>query len=109
MPVGETSPGFCDEEDCPHTNSNGFRGRVCDPSCVDGIPFGTNGCGAREGRHGDLCRVCYIDVDRALANDDPVDRAIMYVMQLLRLILPLRCSCSTHALARLFCHCGISE
>ena len=80
MPVGETSPGFCDEEDCPHTNSNGFRGRVCDPSCVDGIPFGTNGCGAREGRHGDLCRVCYIDVDRALANDDPVDRAIMYVM-----------------------------
>ena len=99
----------CDEVDCPHTNSNGFRGRVCDPSCADGVPFGTNGCGAREGRHGDLCRVCYNDVDRALANDDPVDRAIMYVMQLLRLILPLRCSCSTHALARLFCHCGISE
>ena len=70
----------CDEE-CPYTNSNGFRGRVCDPSCADGVPFGTNGCGAREGRHGDLCRACYIDVQRAQNNDGPDNRAIMYVEQ----------------------------
>ena len=67
----------CDEVDCPHTNSNGFRGRACDPSCADGIPYGTNGCNARDGRHGPNCRLCYIDEDRARSNDDPDDRAIM--------------------------------
>lgn len=81
MPV-VTPASSCDVEDCPHTNSNGFRGRVCDPNCEDGIPYGTNGCGAREGRFGVLCRVCYNDVGRALANDDPDNRAIMYVKYL---------------------------
>ena len=69
----------CDEEECPYTNSIGFRGRVCDPSCADGIPFGTNGCGTRDGRHGPNCRLCYNDDARARSNDDPNDRAIMYV------------------------------
>ena len=80
MPV-EVDPtpdtATCDEEECPHMNSNGFRGRVCDPSCADGVPFGTNGCGAREGRHGENCRVCYFDMDRAISNDAAGDRAIM--------------------------------
>ena len=52
---------------------------MCDPTCATGIPFGTNGCGTREGRFGDNCRICYIDVERALANDEPDNRAIMYV------------------------------
>ena len=78
VPDGPVDPvDSCDEVDCPHTNSNGFRGRVCDPSCADGIPYGTNGCNARDGRHGPNCRVCYNDEARALANDDLDDRAIM--------------------------------
>ena len=83
MPVDVSSAEFCDEEGCPRINNDGLRGRVCDPSCADGDPYGTNGCGARQGRFGNWCRVCYVDRDRALANDDPVDRAIMYVMNLL--------------------------
>ena len=69
----------CDEMECPYTNSVGFRGRVCDPSCADGVPFGTNGCGTREGRFGGNCRLCFNDEDRARSNDDPASRAIMYV------------------------------
>ena len=76
-------PGFspalnsCDEDDCPHTNSNGIRGRVCDYSCADGVPYGTFGCGARDGAYGDYCRVCYFDQDTAIANDSADERAIM--------------------------------
>ena len=67
----------CDEDDCPHTNSDGRRGRVCDDSCADGVPYGTFGCGARDGAHGNYCRVCYFDQDLALANDSADERAIM--------------------------------
>ena len=67
----------CDEDGCPHTNSDGRRGRVCDDSCADGVPYGTFGCGARDGAHGNYCRVCYFDQDLALANDSADERAIM--------------------------------
>lgn len=52
---------------------------MCDPSCKTGDPYGTKGCGAREGRYGEDCRVCYNDVARAIKNDGDVERAIMYV------------------------------
>ena len=77
LPVEDIPAGPTCDDDCLRTNNNGFRGRVCDPTCADGDPFGTNGCGARQGRFGELCRVCYNDVDRALANDEPDNRAIM--------------------------------
>ena len=67
----------CDEDECPHTNSNGIRGRVCDDSCADGIPYGTLGCAARDGSHGNYCRVCYFDQDAAIAADSADERAIM--------------------------------
>ena len=69
----------CDEEKCPRTYSNGLRGRICDPTCKDGNPYGTKGCGAKGGQFGDLCRVCHIDENKALKNDGRVHRAIMYV------------------------------
>ena len=67
----------CDEDDCPTTYSNGLTGRVCDESCADGDPYGTNGCSAVDGKYGDYCRTCYFDRDRAISRDDPDDRAIM--------------------------------
>eukprot|EP00904_Undaria_pinnatifida_P010718 jgi/Undpi1/6777/HiC_scaffold_21.g09255.m2 len=68
---------FCDEDECPITYSNGLTGRVCDESCADGDPYGTNGCSAVDGKYGDYCRTCYFDRDRAVSRDDPDDRAIM--------------------------------
>lgn len=57
---------------------DGTRGRVCDPSCKSGDPYGTKGCSAKKGRYGSDCRVCYIDLEKALAYDDSSgERAIM--------------------------------
>lgn len=79
MPVdpNDAAADTCDVDECPRINSNGLRGRICDATCADGIPNGTNGCNAREGRFGSLCRVCFVDMERALENDSPGDRAIM--------------------------------
>lgn len=62
---------------CEYTCKDGTRGRVCDSSCATGDPYGTNGCGAKQGRYGEYCRVCYYDLDKALKQDDPDNRAIM--------------------------------
>lgn len=62
---------------CTYTSKDGTRGRVCDASCDTAIPYGINGCGAKKGRFGGNCRVCYYDMDKALKQDDPDDRSIM--------------------------------
>lgn len=64
------------DELCPTTNEDG-TGRVCDPSCEKGDPFGKNGCEADGGVYGIYCRVCYNDLATAQLNDNPEDRAIM--------------------------------
>eukprot|EP00903_Cladosiphon_okamuranus_P009984 g9470.t1 len=67
----------CDVDGCPWIKSSGKVGRVCDVSCASGDPYGTLGCGARNGKYGPNCRFCYYDVERALENDTPEHRAIM--------------------------------
>ena len=67
----------CDQDDCPAAFKSGLAGRVCDESCSDGDPYGTNGCGAADGAFGDYCRYCYYDRDKALENHDVDDPAIM--------------------------------
>lgn len=52
---------------CSYTSRDGTKGRRCDSSCETGAPYGTKGCHAREGKYGPDCRVCYYDVERALA------------------------------------------
>ena len=62
---------------CAYTSKDGTRGRVCDLSCESGDPYGTKGCGARQGRYGANCRTCYNSFDKAHQQDTPEDRAIM--------------------------------
>ncbi|CAM9459802.1 unnamed protein product [Scytosiphon promiscuus] len=62
---------------CERTSLDGTRGRVCDPNCSDPSVYGTLGCSAGQGSFGAECRACYNDVDLALAQDTPEDRAIM--------------------------------
>ncbi|CAM9900657.1 unnamed protein product, partial [Ectocarpus fasciculatus] len=62
---------------CAYTSKDGTRGRVCDPNCSSPNVYGTKGCAAKGGIYGDDCRVCYNDVDRALKQDSPDNRAIM--------------------------------
>ena len=62
---------------CTYTDNDGTVGRECDLSCESGEPYGTLGCGAKQGRFGDNCRVCYNDMTKAHLQDTPEDRAIM--------------------------------
>lgn len=73
------------EDSCEFVGTT--TGRVCDPSCADGDPYGTLGCAAGAD-YGDLgyfstedfgpyCRVCFVDTDAALTADTPDNRAIM--------------------------------
>ena len=62
---------------CTHTSEDETRGRVCDESCETGDPYGTRGCGAREGRYGENCRVCYYDLSLAVRKDQPDNHVIM--------------------------------
>ncbi len=52
-------------------------GRLCDPSCEDGNPFGTLGCNTEDGTYGPYCRACFYDTGMALEEDTHDDRAIM--------------------------------
>lgn len=64
-------------DDCIYTSKDGTRGRVCDATCDDGVPYGTLGCGAKSGIYGPHCRACYNDEDKARKQDSPDNRAIM--------------------------------
>lgn len=65
-------------DDCETTYTSGRTGRVCDATCEDGYPYGSLGCGAKEGAYGFNCRACFNDVDDALSYDTHDHRAIMY-------------------------------
>eukprot|EP00903_Cladosiphon_okamuranus_P008109 g7816.t1 len=76
----------CDETFCTTIDPTATTGLVCDETCETGDPYGTLGCaaGASYGElgyigddYGGLCRVCFNDVDTALAADTDDDRAIM--------------------------------
>ncbi|CAB1119417.1 unnamed protein product [Ectocarpus sp. CCAP 1310/34] len=62
---------------CTYTSKDGTKGRVCDSNCSTPNVYGTKGCGAKQGIYGADCRVCYNNVDRALKQDSPDNRAIM--------------------------------
>ncbi|CAN0343563.1 unnamed protein product [Ectocarpus sp. 12 AP-2014] len=62
---------------CAYTSKDGTKGRVCDSNCSSPNVYGTKGCGAKQGIYGADCRVCYNNVDRALKQDSPDNRAIM--------------------------------
>ncbi|CAN0480106.1 unnamed protein product, partial [Ectocarpus sp. 12 AP-2014] len=62
---------------CAYTSKDGTKGRVCDSNCSMPNVYGTKGCNAKQGIYGADCRVCYNNVDRALKQDSPDNRAIM--------------------------------
>ncbi|CAM9350086.1 unnamed protein product [Scytosiphon promiscuus] len=66
-------------DSCQYTSKDGTRGRVCDNTCEDGVPYGSLGCGAKSGIFGPHCRACYNDVAKATARDSPDNRAIIIV------------------------------
>ncbi len=76
MNLSPTLPPSCMDE-CTYTSINGTRGRVCDATCEDGVPYGTLGCGAKSGIYGPQCRACFNDEEMARKHDTLDNRAIM--------------------------------
>ena len=62
---------------CAYTAEDGTEGTVCDVSCSTGEPYGTYGCSARDGEFGTNCRVCYIDMDKAMTQMNRGNTVIM--------------------------------
>ncbi|CAM9611334.1 unnamed protein product [Ectocarpus sp. 12 AP-2014] len=64
-------------DSCEYTSNDGTTGRMCDPTCENGDPYGVLLCDTKSGQYGSNCRYCFNDVDRAMKFDSPDNRAIM--------------------------------